>query len=199
MDAPSKSLTTCLHRIYEAWSNEAHLQIVLGEGVEAVKDSPHRCWGRHPLDAPASGFPPQRTPWATAVTSSPSQPSCLYLTWISGPLTLSWGGQTHWSHVVTGPGSTGIVKHLPVHGAWHIPDSVGHMGISIVMQHNDAPCEHARMLPLDGGTKVLGGRFPQLSICSNLPILLHHHGWLLECHAYRHVITCSHLYSLAVP
>jgi hypothetical protein len=36
-------------------------------------------------------------------------------------------------------------------------------------------------------------------ICSNLPILLHHHGWLLECHVYCHVITCSQLYSLAVP
>jgi hypothetical protein len=47
-------------------------------------------------------------------------------------------------------------------GGWSIRaasvlGSVGHMGIVIVMQHTDIPLEHAEMLSLDGGMKIMEG------------------------------------------
>jgi hypothetical protein len=44
---------TTRYLIYEIFLNEAHLRIVLGEGVGAI-------------DAPADGSPVQRIPWAAA-------------------------------------------------------------------------------------------------------------------------------------
>jgi hypothetical protein len=36
----------------------------------------------------------------------------------------------------------------------HLPAYPGHMGMGIVVQHNDTPHENARTLSLDGSTKV---------------------------------------------
>jgi hypothetical protein len=46
----------------ETCFNETYLKVVLGTGVEVIENSPHRCSGRHPIDALANGSRPQSTP-----------------------------------------------------------------------------------------------------------------------------------------
>jgi hypothetical protein len=48
-------------KYYEACSNKTRSWIVQ-DGVEVVQSSPHG----HPIDAPADGSPPERTPWVAA-------------------------------------------------------------------------------------------------------------------------------------
>lgn len=40
----------------EACSNETWFGVVLGEGVDAIEDSPHGHWGRHPIKGPVDLF-----------------------------------------------------------------------------------------------------------------------------------------------
>jgi hypothetical protein len=49
-----------------------------------------------------------------------------------------------------------MVQYLPEHGVQHVLDNAGCMSISVV-QHNNSPCKHARMIDVDsvdGGMKV---------------------------------------------
>jgi hypothetical protein len=47
-----------------------------------------------------------------------------------------------------------MIQHLHVHGAQHVLDSADHMGMGIVMQHEETPHGHAGTLSLDGNIKV---------------------------------------------
>jgi hypothetical protein len=136
--------------------------LLWGGGVKAVKNSSSGHWDRHTIYAPADGSPTQRAQWAATETTAPSRPSCLHLTWLYGNLVLSWGGWTHGNHTVTGPSCTVVIQHLPTHEVQHVFDNAGHMGTGVVIQHNDTPHEDARMLCLDGGTKVWQGSTIQL-------------------------------------
>jgi hypothetical protein len=51
-------------------------------------------------------------------------------------------------------GVSGMIQHHPVHGMQHGLHSMNHMGMGIVMQHDETPCRHARSLLLNGNTKV---------------------------------------------
>jgi hypothetical protein len=42
---------------HETYSSEPHLEIILVEGVEDIKNMPHRHWARHSIDTPADGSP----------------------------------------------------------------------------------------------------------------------------------------------
>ena len=70
------------------------------------------------------------------------------LTQIYGHLVLFGGGGLYIWKSHDGGWSIGAASAL---------GSVGHMGIVIVTQHTDTPHEHAEMLSLDGGMKIMEG------------------------------------------
>jgi hypothetical protein len=55
----------------KAYPNETDLGIVLGRGVQTIKNIPDGLRGRHPIDASASGSPPQRPLEVAAGTTAP--------------------------------------------------------------------------------------------------------------------------------
>lgn len=82
---------------------ETHLGILLGKGVEDLKNSHYGHSGRHTIDMPANASALQRTCWATAGASALFQPLCLCPTWMYGYLALSWESLTHESCMGHGP------------------------------------------------------------------------------------------------
>jgi hypothetical protein len=99
---------------------------------------------------------------------------CLHVLWIFGPLVLSWGDQTHGSHMVIGSGW--MVNGLAHSSAWN---TVCFAQKDTVMQHSDISHGHNRTNSVDG---THFGLFATLStrnwmtfgpVCTNVPVLLH--------------------------
>jgi hypothetical protein len=100
------------------------LGIILGEGVEAFKSSPHGWWVSHPFHTPTNGFPLQRTPWPVCWNyySAAALMSLSHLNpWHS------WGAWIEGNHIVTGPGCIGdgsnifqCFKYSGGSASWHV-------------------------------------------------------------------------------
>jgi hypothetical protein len=106
--------------------------VVLGEGVEAIKNCPHGHWGRHPVDCVCKQLPGLLLEllhhWGLDILSDSNLwpfstflkgPKCMEVTW--------WQVWAVW----------GMVQHLPVHRVQHVLDSKGHMEMGIVVQHDN--------------------------------------------------------------
>jgi hypothetical protein len=132
--------------------NRSNINIVLGEEVQAVNNSPHRHCGRQPIDTAVNGS------FCKEFRGLLIEPlhHCLHLTLNNELLVLSCGRQTRGSHKVQDSGGMGMVQHLPVHEVPCILDSVDRMKASVVLKHEDTLFECAGMLSLDGGMKVSG-------------------------------------------
>jgi hypothetical protein len=91
----------------------------------------------------------------------------------------------------------GIVPHLPVHGEQLVPDSASNMR-TVVMQHGDIPSEHARIVPLGGGTKIAEGSTVALYVYGDLIVLNDTLLVLFGCilHLYRWHLTLPHCFCL---
>jgi hypothetical protein len=74
-------------------------------------------------------------------------------------------------------GWSSAFQHMERSMSWTVQ---GYMGMGVVIQQNDTPCDHAGMLSLDGGMKISKGSTIALYIVGDVMVLECQHQWSID-------------------
>jgi hypothetical protein len=80
-------------------SNEKHLEIDVAEGITVISNSPYGHCCRCLIDTSAEGYPPQRTVWGDAGTTTLLQLSCSAWSYFE-IFCIRNSGMSHCSHLL---------------------------------------------------------------------------------------------------